>query len=166
MFIPKIWNDPPIVITVPRQAVESNYTQSTLDQLWPLVRDPAQAREAAGRLVLSFEGFERDAGQIWFDIVWQIPEARLFVAMLAQDFPFWFFLADLSGDTLYTVAACVCRIEVRGSETIFNKDDLLAFSVDQFDGMNRLYEQWNLPAEEKSARVEQVTQYFKEVRVE
>jgi hypothetical protein len=162
----KIWDDPPIVVTVSRKDVESNYTQPTLRSLWPLVRDAEQVRSSLGRLVLSFEGFGKDAGTIWFDEVWQVPEARLFVEMLAQEFPFWFFLADLSGDTLYRVAACVCRVEVRGSETIFNKDDLLAFSVNQFDGMNRLYEQWDLPQEEKAERVEQVTQYFARVPVE
>ncbi len=166
MIIPKIWNDPPIVVTVSRKDVESNDSQSTLESLRSLLRDPPQAPAAIGRLVLSFDGFGKNAGTIWFDEVWQVPEARLFVEMLDQEFPFWFFLADLSGRTLYTVAACVCRIEVRGSETIFNKEDLLAFSVRQFEGMTQIFKKWNFPEEARSARVEQVTQYFANVPVE
>ena len=166
MFIPKIWSDPPIVISVPRQAIDSNDTQPTIDQLYKLLGDPTKVREAAGRLVLSFEGFGKSAGAIWFDEVWQVPEARSFVDMLNQKFPFWVFMADLSGNTLYTVAACVCRIEVRGAQTIFNKEDLLAFVGMQFVAMDQIFKKFNLPPEENSARVEQVAQYFDGVPVE
>lgn len=166
MFIPKIWNDPPIVISVPRQAIDSNDTQSILNQLYPLMGDAPSVRAAAGRLVLSFEGFGKSAGTIWFDEVWQVPEARSFVAMLDEKFPCWFFFADLSGDTLYTVAACLCRIEVRGGQTIFNKEDLLEFGVRQFIALDDIFERFNLPLEEKSARREQIAQYFTKVPVE
>jgi hypothetical protein len=162
----KIWDDPPIVVTVARKDVESNNAQPTLDSLMSLLQDPTHAPANLGRLVLSFEGFGKSSGAIWFDEVWQVTEARSFVGMLDQEFPFWFFFADLSGDTLYTVAACVCRIEVRGSQTIFNKEDLLAFDVRQFEGMNEIFRNMNLSEEEKSARVEQLTQYFKGVPVE
>jgi|SRR6266851_6988778 len=162
----KIWDDPPIVVTVSRQDVESNQVEPTLDSLRSLLRDPTQIPANLGRLVLSFEGFGKNTGAIWFDEVWQVPEGRSFVEMLDREFPFWFFFADLSGDTLYTVAACVCRIEVRGSQTIFSKEDLLAFDVRQIEGMNEIFKKWNLPEEEKSARVEQIAQYYRAVPVE
>ena len=166
MFTPTIWTDPPIVITVPRQAIDSNDTESILNQLYPLMGDEQSVRAAAGRLVLSFEGFGKSSGAIWFDEVWQVPEARSFVAMLDEKFACWFFFVDLSGDTLYTIAACVCRIEMREAQTIFNKQDLLDFSVRQFMAMDDIFERYSFPQEEKSARQEQVTQYFAKVLVE
>jgi len=164
--VKKIWDDPPIVVAVSRTDVESNNVQPTLDSLRSLLQDPAQIPGNLGRLVLSFEGFGKNSGAIWWDEVWQVPQSRLFVEMLDQEFPFWFFFADLSGDTLYTIAASVCRIEVRGSQTIFNKEDLLAFDVRQFESMNEIFRKWNLPDDEKSARVELLTQYFANVPVE
>lgn len=166
MFTPKIWNDPPIVITVPREAIDSNDTESILNQLYPLMGDEQSVRASAGRLVLSFEGFGKSDGAIWWDEVWQAPESRSFVAMLDEKFPLWFFFVDLSGATLYTIAACVCRIEVREGQTIFNKQDLLDFSVRQFMAMDDLFEKYDFPKEEKSARQEQLTQYFAKVPVE
>ena len=170
MEFPKIWDDPPIVVTVSRDAIASNDIQSTLDQLRPLVQDREQVLQNAGRLVLSFEGYGNDDGsKIWYDDprkVCENPEIRAFVDMLAHEFPYWFYVADLKSDTLYILATCVCRIEVRGSETIVNKEDLLAFAVDQYDGMNQLYDEWKLPADEKPAREEQVARYFKKVAVQ
>jgi hypothetical protein len=166
VFIPKIWTDPPIVITVPRQAIDSNDTQSIIDQLYKLLGGPTQAREAAGRLGLSFEGFGKSSGAIWYDEVWQVPEARSFVDTLNQKFPFFVFMADLSGNTLYSVAACVCRIEVRGAQVVFNKEDLLAFVGMQFIAMDQIFKRFNFPEEEKSARVEEVAKYFDGVPVE
>lgn len=166
MFIPKIWTDPPIVISVPRQAIDSNDTQSIIEQLYKLMRDATTVREAAGRLVLSVEGFGKSAGTIWFDEVWQVPEARSFVDVLNREFPFWGYMADLSGNTLYTVAACVCRIEVRGAQIIFNKEDLLTFTGMQFIAMDEVFKRFNFPEEEKSGRVEQVARYFEGVPVQ
>jgi hypothetical protein len=162
----KIWGDPPIVVTVSRQDVDSNNVQPTLDSLRSLLQDPAQIRANLGRLVLSFEGFGKKTGAIWFDEVWQVPQGRSFVGKLDEEFPYWFFFGDLSGDTVYTVAACVCRIEVRGPLTIFNKEDFLALDVRQFEAMNELFRKWSWTEEEYSARVEQLIQYFKGVPVE
>jgi hypothetical protein len=161
MILPKIWPDPPIVINVSRQAVEVNYTKSTLDLLWPLVRDPAQAPSALGRLRLVFDGYENDSRKLW-----HIPEARLFIGTLDWQFPYWHFLADLASDTLYIVAACVCAIEDRGGVIIFNKDDLLNFAIRQFGGLNELVREWKLSEEEESARSEEVARYFTGVQVQ
>ena len=157
----KIWDDPPTVVNVSRQTVEFNSTKGTLDLLWPMVRDPALVHAALGKLVLVFEGWEDDARKLW-----QIHEVRLFVQTLDMEFPYWIFLADLSRDTLYTAAACMCRIEEQGSVTVFRKDDLLNFSVRQFGAMNELFRQWHLPQEEKLARDEEVAKYFTGVQVQ
>src|SRR5256885_7106711 len=90
--LPKIWDDPPIVVTVSRKDVESSHAQATLDSLFPLLRNAEEARSSLGRVVLTFEGFGKNAGTIWFDEVWQVAEGRSFVATLDQEFPFWFFL--------------------------------------------------------------------------
>lgn len=159
--IPKIWDDPPIEITVSREAVEVNYTKYTLDSLLPLVRDPAQAPAVIGKVSLVFEGYENDPRKLW-----EVPEVRVFLQRLDGEFAYWYFLADLTRDTLYILAACVCRIEVSGSRVIFNKDDLLNFSVRQFDAMNQLFREWNLPQEEKAVRDERIIKYFSGVEVQ
>lgn len=151
----KIWDDPPTVIKVTRQAVEFNVTKGTLDLLWPMVRDPALVHPALGKLVLAFEGWEDDARKMW-----QIHEVRLFVQTLDMEFPYWLYLADLSGDTLYTVAACVCRTEVRGADTVFSQEDVDSFLLRQGRAMKELFRQWSMPQEERLMRSEEVTQYL------
>ena len=157
-IIGKIWDDPPVVVTVSRQDVEINNPRTTVDRLWPLVRDPAQVHAAFGKLVLKFEGYDGDGRQVW-----QIPEVRWFVQTVDREFSFWFFLADLSGDTLYTVAACLCRLEERGSATVFNKNDLFNFYAVQFARLSEVFRTAKLPKEEHSARIEQLRKYFSSV---
>ena len=159
--IPKIWDDPPIEITVSREAVEVNYTKYTIDSLLPLVRDPAQAPTSVGRVRLIFEGYENDPRKLW-----HIPEARLFVGTLDWKFPYWHYLADLASDTLYVVAACVCAIEDREGVIIFNKNDLLNFGIRQSENMIELFREWNLPEEQEAARNEQIINYFSGVPVQ
>jgi hypothetical protein len=156
-IIGKIWDDPPIVVTVSRQDVESNNPRTTVDRLWPLVREPL-VHKAFGKLVLKFEGYEGDSRQLW-----QIPEVRWFVQTVDREFSYWFFVADLSGDTLYTVAACMCRLEERGSETVFNKNDLFNFYAVQFARLSEVFREANLPQADQPARVAELRKYFSSV---
>jgi len=157
-IIGKIWDDPPIVVTVSRQDVEINNPRTTVDALQPLVRDPAAAQSTFGRVVLKFEGYDADARQVW-----QIPDVRWFVQTVDREFSYWFFVADLSGDTLYTVAACLCRIEERGSATVFNKNDLFNLYAVQFQWMSQVFRSANMPQEEQTARTEKLRKYFSSV---
>ena len=54
---------------------------------------------------LSFSGYDTDTRELW-----DIPEVRRFVQSLDQDFPFWFYVADLQSDFLKVLAFCLCRV--------------------------------------------------------
>jgi hypothetical protein len=146
----------PIRIVVPREAVEARETKEVLMGLSVFAQSPALAPQALGKVRIEFEGYERDARELW-----QIPEVRRFIADLDEAFPFWFYFADLRSETLHVLASCLCAVtEVAPGQTVFDDDDFYRFLQRQFGGMNHLWDAHSLPDDENVARSEQLVQYF------
>ena len=95
----------PLIIVVSRTDVEHLRTAATLATLQGWVELSSNPCELRGQLQLSFHGYDTDRRELW-----AIPEVRAFVQALDEQFPYWFYLADLRSEFLKVLAFCLCRV--------------------------------------------------------
>lgn len=146
----------PIIIRIPRDLVEEGDTTPIIEGLTVFARSPSLAPQALGKIRITVSGYDADARELW-----EIPEVRRLVHALDQQFPFWFFFADLADEWLAAVAFCVCRVtEIAEGSTAINPSDLQRFVERQFSGMNALWDQHQLPINSNMARSDAVVAYF------
>ena len=144
------------VYIVPREFVEVRDLQSIVDSLSPLINDPETARTARGRLHLTFDGYGGDARGLW-----EIPDVRTFAAQLEKAFPYWFFFADLTTDTLQTLALCVsARERIDSGGTSLDEASFQDFFGREVAALNRLWTTASLPPGERQQAIDLVTKYF------
>jgi hypothetical protein len=146
----------PVVTIVPREIVLAGDVESVLMGLSVFVRSPVLAPQVQGKWRLFFDGFNEDPRELF-----QIPEVRRFVATLDQIFPYWFFLADLTSETLELIASCVCAVaQPAPGHVVYHSEEMARFIDRQFGGMNQLWEAHSLSDAQNVSVSERIIEYF------
>lgn len=146
----------PIVIVIPREVVEGGDPTPVLQGLTVFARSAVLAPQALGIMRVGFGGYDTDARELW-----EIPEVRHFVADLDNQFPYWFYFADLQDESLAALAFCICRVtKVATGTTAIDRTDFEQFLDRQFDGMNSMWERLRLSEAANVARSDAVIEYF------
>jgi hypothetical protein len=154
-------SDEPVMSIIPREVVLAGDVESVLMGLSVFVRSQVLAPQVQGKWRLHFDGFNDDPRELF-----QIPEVRRFVTTLDQIFPYWFFLADLSSETLQVIASCVCTVtQLAPGHIVFHGEDLGRFMERQFDGMNQLWEIHRLSDARNRSVSESIVEYFESRRI-
>lgn len=149
------------VIVVARSEVEAFQPAATLKALRARVETSRNPRDVCRSIQLRFSGYDTDTREVW-----DIPEVRRFVQSLDQDFPFWFYVADLRSDFLKALAFCLCRVSTaRPGATAINQTDFAAFLERHFGAMNQLLEHWSVSDEENERVSNEVLAYFERARI-
>ena len=150
-----------VVLVVSRNHVEAQDVSETLDMLRAFVERASNPWQVRGRLALAFHGYDSDPRELW-----QIPEVRVFMRLLDDTFPYWFYLMDLTTDGLKMVAFCLCRITTpMPGATAINPTDFRVFLERHFGTMNQLLDHWQVPEEENVQASEAVERYFRECSI-
>jgi hypothetical protein len=151
----------PLIVTVQRKDVVGRRTTEALTTLRGWVETSKRPQELRGRLQLAFDGYDGDQRELW-----AIPEVRDFVRLLDEEFPFWFYFADLQSDVLKVLAFCLCRVSSpRPGATAIHPEDFAAFLEQHFGAMNQLLEHWQVNEVENERVSQQVIEYFETARV-
>lgn len=105
---------------------------------------------------MEFAGYDSDPRELW-----EIPELRRFVRDLHSEFPYFFFLADLTSETLFVLAAALCTTtEVQPGLSHLNQEEFMSFLEIEFGGLNYLWDAHDLPAELNVTVSEAIVEYF------
>jgi hypothetical protein len=149
----------PLVIVFPRDMVEACEIKRVLDLLQPLAHNATAVREHTGRLEFVFSGYDHDPRELY-----GIPEVREFVRDLTERFPYWFHYCNKVDASLFVLMACLLPIDTArnvGGEVVshFARGSLSQVLLQLFTGMNSLYAQHSLSAEENAAMTKLVGSY-------
>lgn len=151
----------PLIVSVQREAVVRRRINEALTTLRGWVETSKRPQDLRGRLQLAFDGYDADRRELW-----TIPEVRDFVRLLDEEFPFWFYLADLQSDVLKVIALCLCRVSSpRPEATVIHQEDFAAFLEQHFGAMNQLLEHWQLNEVENESVSQEVIEYFETARI-
>ena len=92
-----------IVVSFSRREVLSGLTGDAADRLLQLSDRADRVRRCEGRLLVQFEGYDRDAREVT-----EIPECRSFFQALTRTWPFWLhFLNKDRGSDQIALAICL-----------------------------------------------------------
>jgi hypothetical protein len=131
--------DNPLIFSVPHDDIRSGDTTRVLTPLQGFLENRNAVVGGRGRITLLFEGYDDDPRDVY-----DIPEIRRYAKALDEAFPYWFYFANLQGDTLKVLALCVCRIvKVSGFSTP-QPDDLKQFLFSHIIALNQLCERFQL----------------------
>lgn len=145
----------PIIIAIPREVVEDGDPTPVLQGLTMFARTAVLAPQALGIMRVGFAGYDNDARELW-----EIPQVRCFVADLDNQFPYWFYFADLQDESLAALAFCIGRVtEMAPGTTAIDRTDFERFLERQFDGMNSMWERLRLAEAANVARSDAVIEY-------
>jgi hypothetical protein len=151
----------PLIVTVQREDVLRRRTNEALTTLRGWVETSKRPQDLRGRLQLAFDGYDADHRELW-----AIPEVRDFVRLLDQEFPYWFYFADLKSDFLKVIAFCVCRVSSPGpGATAINPEDFAAFLEQHFGAMNQLLEHWHVNEAENESVSQEIVEYFETAKI-
>ena len=144
-----------LVIAITHESVIACDIESLLKQLSQLVKSQEAATELEGRVTFYFQGWDADPREIA-----EIPEIRVYFQTLTEAWPYWLHFIEKVGDTFGHVLRLLCRGHVERASSgmvgwrFEDLEELNREVMRLFTGMNRLYEQLELP-EEMNERVSQ-----------
>jgi hypothetical protein len=149
------------VVVVARSTVENCQPAETLKALRDWVETSRNPKDLCHRLELRFSGYDGDPRELW-----QIADVRNFVHSLDQEFPFWFYFADLRSDFMKVLAFSLCRVStVRPGATVIHQADFAAFLERHFGAMNQLMDHWSVGDDENERVSNEVMSYFKRAQI-
>ena len=127
-----------------RQDIERKDPEPVLAQLRKLLDDKQNIRRYQGWLNLSVNGYDNDKRELF-----QISEVCKYFSLLASSFPYLFYFLSLDTPILHVIAFCVsdAQFHRRADRTVLvevDQEKLAQFKLEQFAGLNRLFEAFDL----------------------
>ncbi len=124
---------------------------SALNQFFDLRENIVNAK---GQFALVFEGWDEDPRDIY-----DIPEIRRYMAILDDEFPYWFYFHQLHTGMLKGICLCLCRIRKVPGGSNPDPADYAGFMKKHIAALNRLCERYSLEAA-RQERTQAVLRYF------
>jgi hypothetical protein len=140
----------PAFLMFSRRQVESCDIAEPLEFLRGLTATPNAALDYCGRISLVVDGYNDDPREIF-----EVPEVRVFIKSIDQQWPYWFFFLSQADDSIKLLESCLCdTIEVIPGVASIDLDQMERALVRHFGAMNRLCEALNVPEE----KVEEISE--------
>ena len=122
----------------------------------------AGLRSCLNRFAFRVRGYEDHPREIY-----EISEVRSFFRSLNQEWPFWFFVCNLSAPDLQTITlCCLPRLRILRRENApfthveYDPGDLRGFVLKGFRGMNLLFDRAGMSKAENRQRSARIVEYF------
>ncbi|MHB8523142.1 MAG: chlororespiratory reduction 6 domain-containing protein [Limisphaerales bacterium] len=132
--------DTKAIFEVPYEDILSGNTDTVLSALRGFLTNRERVVRGRNKITLLFAGYDDDPRDVY-----NIPEIRRYAKALDEQFPYWFYFADLDQGTLKVLALCLCRIvKVPGGSTS-NGEDLKTFLLSHIVALNQLCATFALP---------------------
>jgi hypothetical protein len=145
----------PIFFGIPHDDVQACDTTTVLTALNSFLETQERVAWGRGRITLIFEGFDDDPRDVW-----NIPEIRRYIEKLDEQFPYWFYFADLDAHTLKVLALCLCRVVKVGNGSTPDPEDLKHFLASHVIALNILCDRFDLGDEIKEEITKQVCEHL------
>jgi hypothetical protein len=154
-------NARPLILTISPADIERQSTGPLLGAIRHWAESSKRPLTLLGQLQVLFAGYGADSRELW-----QVPNVRQFVQSIDEEFPFWFYFADLNSEFLRVLAFCLCRSSVVGrGSTAINSQDFAAFLERHVAAMNQIMEHWKVNEAVNRRRTEEILSYFEQARI-
>lgn len=144
------------ILGIHREQIDAFDLESSLRFLRTLVplRDPKYAWSWKGTLSVTFSGYDDDPRELF-----EIPEVRLYLHALDQEWPFWFFF--LTPPSIRLVGMCLTSaMSVAPGKAFLPPENLCRVMERGFGAVNHLFEHYGFPEAESEALSIIVSQAF------
>jgi len=108
-------------------------------------------------------GYDDDPRELY-----EIPRVRAFFQEFRRAWPYWFFVADLALPSLQFMTFCCLpslRLTKRDGAALhgvaFEQGELAQFILENFDGMNVLFDRAGMTERENRTRSQQIADYYR-----
>jgi hypothetical protein len=145
-----------IVCNITKEIIESLDTYETDEFLNSLLR-PGGAREFQDSLEFGISGYTNDQRELW-----EIPEVRLFMKLIDENFPFLLHFCNKEDETLKWISLSLINLSGENDVFIVKQKDLLDFITNRLQMMNHLHKENNYAKEESMEMARRIVKYFKE----
>ena len=145
----------PIFFGIPYADVLSSETITVLTALNSFLETRERVVWGRGRITLIFEGFDDDPRDVW-----NIPEIRRYIKKLDEQFPYWFYFADLEANTLKVLALCLCRVVKVDNGSTPDPEGLKHFLASRVIALNILCNRFDLGDEIKEEITKKVCEHL------
>jgi hypothetical protein len=145
-----------LVLVVSKPEVLKCEVGDLVDRLMKISDNPENIKKAAGKLVLVFEGWDKDRRELC-----EIPEVVTYFKVVNHYWPYWFHFCETLGNTIGLVCYLLCPMErrkVNGKSVVATKtpEDLKNVIGKLFDSMNSFYAANGLSIEENKQTSDRV----------
>jgi len=136
-----------IVVDFSRKEVESGLTGDAIDRLMMLSDSKDHVLKFKSAISFSFNGYEHDKREVY-----EIPECVQFMRKVTESWPFWMHFVETRHETFLILVLLLCKHQVveRSKGMVGASPDIKSLGVvlhQLFDGLNEMYESYELPNE-------------------
>jgi hypothetical protein len=128
----------PVFFGIPHGNVQACDTTTVLNALNSFLETRERVVWGRGRITLIFEGFDDDPRDVR-----NIPEIRRYIEKLDEQFPYWFYFADLDAHTLNVLALCLCPVIKVGNGSTPDLEGLKHFLASHVIALNILCDRFD-----------------------
>lgn len=134
----------PVVLMISRRQVEACDIASVLTSLKPFLATREDAWLYRGQMTLVVDGYNEDPRELV-----DVPEVRVFLRTLDQEWPYWAFFFNQVDDSIKLLGSCVCGVHFPGRGAVeIDIEKLGDFLRRGFGGMNAVFEKHGFPGDE------------------
>ena len=132
-------------VVIFRDDVEAGNIRPALESLEKMRVSEARVLEFRGSVDLSVNGYGGDGRELF-----EIPEVCEYFKLLVAKFPYLFWFVAAESPTIAVIAGCVCGAHrvgvanVDGVNSSVDKAELTRFLKQQFAGLNKIFEDYEL----------------------
>ncbi len=138
-----------------REDVESGNIGPALDFLNRLLRT-RMGKHFKGRLLFGVSGYDNDPRELY-----QIPEVRLWMRKLDQQFPYWFYFLSRDASTMEFVTFSLCDCAQTPQGALISPEALTQFLYRHFPPMNEMCHLMREPAEESERLYNEIMGFYR-----
>ena len=151
----------PLILVISKEEVLALDLAPALGVLATFFENSRHPSEVAGNVQVVFHGWHDDSRELC-----EIPSVRRYVENLDKNFPYWFYVSDLTSETLAVVALCLCKSSsVQPGLAAFDQSDFKVFLEDHFQAMNSILSRYGVDEAYNVRLTEAVMEYFEGRRV-
>lgn len=127
-------------LVIPRSDIEMADTSQLLKTLQKLKSTLCDGIVQCGSVDLSVQGYNDDRRELY-----EIPEVCRYFRLLSSEFPYWFYFTRPEFAGFHTMVSCACGAKrASPSKVSIDNGRLLEFLEQQFTGLNKLFDEFDL----------------------